>query len=159
MRRANSSWLQDESKEVTDLLSTITNNFHTISDLLSHKTLVTDTKEACKKWLLKPLFDDDQCSVGIVLIKDRSAGPCEEHVHHNSVEYLIVVRGSMMLNMNGKNIRALKPGDCAAIPADVPHYSTPLEDNTEHIYVTVPKDKDIPSFRNVNIVEDLDKGF
>jgi len=158
MKHMTGTWLEEESSEVVTLLSKITKNFNTISDLLSRKTIVTDTREACKKWLLKPLFDNDTCSVGIVLIKSKDSGPCEEHVHHRAVEYLIVTSGSLMLNMNGENIRVLKPGDCAAIPADVPHFSTPLEDNTEHIYVTVPRDNDIPSFKNIDVVEYLDKG-
>jgi len=91
-------------------------------------------------WQLEPLFNSDKCNVGVVHIKDVEAGPCEEHIHVDSKEYLIVTSGSVMLNINGKDVRVLHTGDCGVVNPGEGHYSRPLEDGTQMIYICVPAD-------------------
>jgi quercetin dioxygenase-like cupin family protein len=92
------------------------------------------------KWVLEPLFDNSQCSVGLVDIGKKALGPCKPHVHAQAKEYLICVSGSFIVNINGNDVRTLKEGDCAVIhPGDM-HYSKPLMDNTRIVYVCVPAD-------------------
>ena len=79
------------NQDVVDLITTIQGNFRTITDLLERKTLVTDLREACKNWLLQPFYENDKCSAGIVYISKKELGPCEEHVHPESVEFLIII--------------------------------------------------------------------
>lgn len=141
--------------EVVDLLTQITGNFKTIHDLLERKTLVTDIKEACKSWLLQPFYENEHCSAGIIYIAKKDIGPCEEHIHPKSIEYLIVTNGRLMVNVMGQNIRVVEAGECFHVPANVPHYSTPMDDETEAIYVTVPRDHYIPSM--IKIVADMHK--
>jgi quercetin dioxygenase-like cupin family protein len=93
------------------------------------------------KWVLEPLHDDNQCSVGLVDIGEKKLGPCKPHVHKESKEYLICVSGSFVLNVNGRNVREIKEGECGVVDAGDVHYSTPLEDNTRMVYVCVPADR------------------
>ena len=143
------------NRDVVDLLTTIKGNFKTISDLLDQKVMVTDIKEATKAWLLQPLYSNDRCSVGLVSVAKKDLGPCEEHIHPDSVEYLIITKGCLLVNMMNQNLKILGEGDCISIPAKTPHYSIPMEDDTQMIYVTVPKDHFIPEI--VKVVEDINK--
>jgi quercetin dioxygenase-like cupin family protein len=143
------------NKDVVDLLTTIRGNFKTITDLLDRKTMVTDCKEAYKAWLLQPLYENDKCSVGLVSVAKKELGPCEEHIHPDSVEYLIITKGRLLINMMNQNLKILGEGECVSIPARTPHYSVPMEDDTQMIYVTVPKDPYIPKV--VKTVEDIFK--
>ena len=96
------------------------------------------------KWTLEPIYKGKDCSIGFVYIPKVELGPCEEHVHHNSIEYLIVVKGSIILNINGRNIRIVKEGECCVVEPGSLHYSKPLTDDTKLAYVCVPSDDDIP---------------
>lgn len=134
-----------EQEQVDTLVNKINTNLSTITDLLKKKNLVMDFEEAKKKWLLEPLYDNPNCSVGRCFIATKDIGPCEEHIHPGAVEYLIVTKGSLLINIAGKNLRIVHVGECCAFPENIAHYSTPLEDETEMIYITVPRDGYIPT--------------
>ena len=96
-------------------------------------------------WTLQPFHQGKSCSVGFVGVSEVAAGPCEEHIHPGAKEYLIVVSGSVMLNVNGVDVRVLEVGDCGVIaPGDI-HFSRPLRDNTKLVYVCVPADSGMDS--------------
>ena len=97
------------------------------------------------KWELEPLYQEPDCSIGFVHISHVGLGPCETHIHKESREYLIVVKGSIILNIDGHDVRVVREGECCAIDAGCNHHSKPLTDNTKLVYVCVPKDRDIPS--------------
>jgi mannose-6-phosphate isomerase-like protein (cupin superfamily) len=116
----------------------------TIDKLLERGSLVLKEKKGVgNKWVIHPIYQEEDCSLGFVDIEDVGAGPCEPHVHINSKEFLIVIHGSILLNIDGRDVRIVKEGECASIPANSTHYSRPLEDNTRLIYACVPTDRDM----------------
>lgn len=96
------------------------------------------------KWELEPIYQGDDCSMGFVHISHVELGPCEEHLHKGAREYLIVVKGSILLNIDGRDVRVVREGECAAIEAGSLHFSKPMSDDTKLAYVCIPRDKDIP---------------
>ena len=122
------------------ILESIKQQQMTIDKLLQDETLEIGRGGISNKWQLEPLFTDDNCTVGFVHISNVELGACQEHVHPESKEYLIVVKGSILLNINGVDTRVLKVGECAAVNANTKHFSRPLEDDTKLIYVCVPND-------------------
>ena len=101
------------------------------------------------KWLLEPLYQGDDCSVGFVHIAHVEMGPCETHVHKGAREYLVVIKGSILLNVEGRDVRVVREGECAAIDAGALHHSKPLSDDTKLAYICVPRDTDIPKFKEI----------
>lgn len=125
---------------------------NTIDAMLSRGSLAlklhnTPTDSLMNKWVLEPLHEDKDCSVGLVHIEKAEFGPCETHVHKKSREYLIVVSGKILLNINGRDIREVNVGECCAIDSNVLHYSRPLTDDTKMVYVCVPRDEDMPAIK------------
>ena len=117
------------------------NSQKTIDNLLEISSIkLRDLNKPSTSWQLEPLHQDLLCNIGLVYIDKEKFGPCENHVHVDSKEYLIVVSGSIMLNIEGKDVRILKTGDCGAVPAGQAHFSRPLEDGTKLAYVCVPAD-------------------
>ena len=116
----------------------------TIDKLLERGTLVLREKRGVNnKWVLHPIYQEEDCSVGFVNVDEVSVGPCEPHIHRNSKEFLIVVHGSILLNIDGRDVRIVKEGECASIPANSTHYSRPLEDNTRLLYACIPTDRNM----------------
>jgi mannose-6-phosphate isomerase-like protein (cupin superfamily) len=97
-----------------------------------------------EKWSIEPFVEDRDCNVGFVHAPKTLLGYCEQHVHPGSREYLIVVRGSVMFNMDGRDMRVVKAGECAVVDEGHTHCSKPLEDGTKMVYVCVPLDKTVP---------------
>jgi len=142
--------------KLTEQMDSIKKKQATIDDLLSNGNLILSgngEKVKCTKWVLKPIYQEDDCSVGFVTIDKKEIGPCDNHIHKDSIEYLIVVKGSLLLNLGGRDVRIVREGECASIGAGIQHFSTPLEDDTKMIYACIPRDKgmDIASkgFENV----------
>jgi quercetin dioxygenase-like cupin family protein len=123
-----------------------------IDDMLVRGAIGLKGIHSTNQWLLEPLHQGKSCSVGFVHIADTEAGPCQEHVHLESREYLIVISGSVMLNVNGDDVRVLKPGDCGVVQPGEAHFSRPLENNTKLVYVCVPSDAGMNS-----LIESLEK--
>jgi len=92
------------------------------------------------EWKLTPLHQDSACCIGFVDIETADAGRCPDHIHEGCIEYLIVLRGKVLFNLDGVDLRILKAGDIASVPPNVKHHSKPLEDQTRLLYVTVPAD-------------------
>lgn len=91
-------------------------------------------------WTLEPLYSKKDCDLGFVHIDKVEAGRCPDHVHEESAEYLIVIRGEILFNVDGRDLRTVREGEVAVVPAGVSHHSKPLVDNTKMVYVCVPKD-------------------
>jgi quercetin dioxygenase-like cupin family protein len=124
----------------------------TIDKMLDRGTLaLKDPRvKACSitnSWVLEPLYQDNDCSVGFVHIANVELGPCEAHIHRDAREYLIVVKGSILLNVEGRDIRIVREGECASVEAGSLHHSKPLTDDTKLAYICVPRDMDIPLFK------------
>ena len=117
----------------------------TIDKLLDEGSMEVKKNGIANKWTLEPLYQGEDCSVGFVHINNVELGPCGEHTHPESREYLIVAKGSILLNVNGIDIRVVREGECAAIDYGVKHFSEPLEDGTKLIYVCIPYDLHLPS--------------
>lgn len=130
-------------KTYIEEITTIKERQETIDALLESGHLTSDASEIGSKWLLTPLIQSEECSVGIVDVVNITHGPCKPHIHYNSKEYLVCVSGSFILNVNGSDVRTVHKGECAVIREGELHYSRPLEDNTRMIYVCVPADKNM----------------
>ena len=127
-----------------DGLNKIKSRQLTIDKLLERGSLVLKNSAGVSNaWVLEPLYQGKDCSVGFVEIKESNIGPCEPHAHNDSKEYLIVVKGSILLNVEGRDVRIVREGECSAIPASTSHYSRPLENDTKLVYVCVPTDEDM----------------
>jgi len=124
----------------------------TIDDLLLVGNLFRKNESKKNNWVLEPLHQGKSCSIGFVYIDNVEAGPCEEHIHIDSKEYLIVIQGSIMLNINGQDVRILKKGECGVVGPGELHYSKPLEDNTKLAYLCVPADPGMNS-----LIESLER--
>ena len=96
------------------------------------------------KWVLEPIYQGDDCSIGFVHIANIQLGECEQHLHKNCREYLVVVKGCILLNVEGRDIRVVREGECCAIESGILHYSKPLVNDTKLAYICVPRDKNIP---------------
>lgn len=101
------------------------------------------------KWILEPIYQEPDCSIGFVHIAKVELGACETHIHKNAKEYLIVVKGSILFNVDGRDMRIVREGECCVVEAGVPHHSKPLTDDTKLAYICIPHDKDIPMLKNV----------
>jgi len=99
-------------------------------------------------WVIDPMYENKDCSVGMVRVKSLNQAPCDMHVHAESIEFLIVTKGELALNIENKVVRIVRAGECASIPKGVQHYSHPLTGDTEFVYVCVPRDADIPETIN-----------
>ena len=111
---------------------------------LALKNPLVHSDSVANKWILEPLYSGKDCSLGFVHISHLELGPCDAHIHKNSIEYLIVVKGSIILNVDGRDIRVVREGECCAVPAGSMHFSKPMSDDTKLVYICVPEDDDIP---------------
>lgn len=138
---------------MTQALSDIRCKQKTIDDLLMSGDIKTTGENGTSRWELDILYQKEDCSMGFIYCDDLKAGKFPDHVHKKAKEYLIVVRGKIILNMHGENFRELVEGECASIPAGVVHHSVPLVPGTKIAYVCVPYDKDIGSILKDNLGE------
>lgn len=106
---------------------------------------VSDRDCPVGKWILQPLHEDPSCSVGLVHVPFVDIGKCETHTHPGSKEYLIVVSGSILLNIDGRDMRIVREGECCVVEEGQMHHSKPLVDNTTMVYVCIPRDRTIPA--------------
>ena len=104
----------------------------------------TDSTEL-NGWILEPLYQQEDCSIGFKYTPHKTTGPFETHVHPVSKEYYIVVKGSILLNINGQNVRIVKESECCTVDKGDLHHCTPLSDDTKFIYICIPEDINFPS--------------
>ena len=91
-------------------------------------------------WTLEPLYSKEDCDLGFVHIDKVEAGRCPDHVHEESIEYLIVLNGEILFNLEGRDLRTVRKGEIATVPAGISHHSKPLTDDTKMVYICVPRD-------------------
>ena len=127
--------------DIDESLKVIIESQRTIDKLLDAGSLEIREFGKGNKWQLEPLHNGEDCNVGFVHIEEVEYGPCEPHIHSFAKEYLIVISGSVMLNIEGVDVRVLKTGDCGVVFEEQLHYSRPLEPGTKLLYVCVPADK------------------
>ena len=72
-------------------LQDIKNVQKTIDALLDLGSLTIKGESPKNNWVMEPLHQGKSCSIGMVHIDDVEAGPCDEHIHIEAREYLIVV--------------------------------------------------------------------
>lgn len=63
-----------------------------------------------------------------------------EHIHHDSLEYLICTKGSVAIKI-AENIYTLKVGDYFMIAKGINHLVTSLEDDTMVFAICIPPEK------------------
>jgi mannose-6-phosphate isomerase-like protein (cupin superfamily) len=101
--------------------------------------------------ILTILYQEDDCSIGFVdyqkeVDKDRETVPL--HLHHHSIQYITVVKGSVLLKLSNTHeiSRVMKTGECASIPVGVNHKTLPLEENTKIFFICIPEDSKFKSY-------------
>jgi len=97
-------------------------------------------------WTLEPLYSGEECDMGFVRIDKVEAGRCPDHIHEESVEYLVVLRGEILFSAGGRDLRVVREGEMAKVNAGEVHNSKPLVDDTKLAYICVPKD---PGMKNL----------
>lgn len=114
----------------------------TIDTLLSEKEIFmrNGTCLNSNSWSIKEMYSGDECNFGFAYSDDKGEFSFPSHVHMDSIEYLICVRGRVLLNILDMATRILNVGDCAAVPKNVVHNTTPLEPASILVYVCVPPD-------------------
>ena len=132
--------------EVLDKLNVIKEKQKTIDALLEAGDMKKRNGDN-DGWTLNPIYHGEYCDIGFVHISSVSAGRCPDHIHENSIEYLIVVRGSILFNVGGRDLRVIKEGEIGVVPANQVHHSKPLTDDTKLVYVCVPKDTGMDKLR------------
>jgi quercetin dioxygenase-like cupin family protein len=60
-----------------------------------------------------------------------------DHSHQDSVEYLIITKGKVLLKIEGVP-RVMLRGECASIPRGVRHSVTSIDDNSHILGICVP---------------------
>lgn len=60
-----------------------------------------------------------------------------DHAHSDSIEYLIITRGKVLLKIEGVP-RIMVKGDCASLPIGVRHSVTAIEDDSRILGICVP---------------------
>ena len=103
------------------------------------KESVEETRES--KWELDVIYQNPDCSIGFAYSRNTSSGSFPEHCHQHSKQFIVCITGSVLLNIEGSNVRILRPGDCATISKNFRHVSTPLENNTKLSFICVPWDE------------------
>jgi len=134
--------------DILEMAASIKNTQDSIDTILKLGTLKIDRKNLItgdkQKWFIQGIYSDEDCSVamgvfpGIPGTQDSISIP---HLHENNKEYLIGVKGSFSLFINGKFARTIKVGDVAAINSGDVHYSIPLEQNAKALAICVPADE------------------
>ena len=136
--------------EFNESMNSMRTSLKNISDLLVAGSLALQGEGLpVNPWVLKPVYEDENCSMGMVLIKSNDQKPCEAHIHDKSFEYLIVTKGKLLLHINDRAVRIVNEGECASIPPGTLHFSQPLTDDTQLAYICVPKDTKIPTLIKV----------
>jgi len=118
----------------------------TIDKLLDSEEIHLKGKNGNLTWKLDVMYQRKDCSLGFASCKQSGGiGTFPMHVHKDSAEYLICVRGSVLFSMEDGIQRILNEGDCASIPPNREHSTKALDDDTKLVYVCVPHDPAIPS--------------
>lgn len=117
----------------------------TIDDLLASGDIKTAGTDCSGKWELDILYQEEDCSIGFVECKCLNAGNFPDHVHKMAKEFLVVVKGKILLKINNDDYKGMKEGESALIPAGAVHHSVPLLPGTKIAYICVPCDKNIGS--------------
>lgn len=87
----------------------------------------------------KTIFQTDDTTVTVgEWTKNGDLWP--DHSHKDSVEYLIVIRGTFLLKID-EIPRIMKKGECASLPVGVKHSCTSLEDGSSIIGICIPPEK------------------
>jgi len=115
-----------------------------IDTLLSEQSITVSTDESPGTWSIEEVYTGEECNFGFAYSDADGKASFPEHVHTGSVEYLICVKGRVLLDMNDKVTRVLNVGDCASIPPGIPHNTKPLEPASKLVYVCVPPDETFP---------------
>lgn len=130
--------------EVLTKLKNIRDVQQTIDTLLSSQKVVVDGGKCINTWSIEEVYTGKDCNFGFAYsdIDGKSTFPL--HIHADSIEYLICVKGSVRLTIADKVTRILNTGDCASIPPGSLHTTTPLEPASKLVYVCIPPDGTFP---------------
>lgn len=133
--------------DLMQMVERVKNNQDTIDVLLTSGKLLVKTEGTSlpeNKWYIEGIYSDNECNIGFGNFPGsphtQESGSIP-HVHEGNKEYLIVVRGSIALFVNGIFARTLSVGDVGTINPGEVHYSRPLIKDTKLVFVCVPADQ------------------
>jgi len=133
--------------EVHAKLETIREVQQTIDSLLSTQSVVIDGGKSLDAWSIEEIYTGEECNFGFAYSDVGGRATFPLHIHAESVEYLLCVKGSVRLTIADKVTRVLKVGDCASIPPGAIHTTTPLAPSCKLVYVCIPPDETFPRRR------------
>jgi len=126
----------DKLKELTPQLPLIPS----IKDLRFADGAIVKYKLVGGEALSNSLYSDEDIAIAKFFIPKGIIFPT--HVHKESDEWLIILEGTLGLDLEGKTIM-LDKYDSIKITADKPHKAIAVEDSTI-IAITVPRDDGFP---------------
>lgn len=131
--------------EIKEALDKINNNLRTVGELIQEGSVLLSKGKVgdATKWVIQPLYQKNDCSLGFARCEKKDYGDYPDHVHCDAKEYVVCVRGSAVFYINGLAMRAIKEGECVSVPIGIQHKFKPLVDDTKLFYICVPADKTI----------------
>jgi mannose-6-phosphate isomerase-like protein (cupin superfamily) len=150
-------------EEIGAVVKEIKSIQRSIDQLLDEGLLTINKDTACEfsdggKRLvgLKPLLNKEECYVAFGTFPEAGA-TFPPHLHYGCMEYFIVVKGSMVIDLGQGVRRIMKERSCAAVEENMMHFIESLEPNTEYVVISIPLDKHIQKlFDRVNIATDVE---
>ena len=123
-------------------LAQINEQLNTIEELLELGEIVRlkDGGMKSKDVILKTIFDNDECLVGIA-VYEHKGDSTPSHRHEGISQYLIQYRGKVSVTFENGAYRILQMGECVSIPKGELHKVSSLTDNAEQIFICIPAEK------------------
>jgi quercetin dioxygenase-like cupin family protein len=144
-------------QNIMDSLGLIQRAQKTIDVLLREKVIVTkdnaEPEDYLKRWVIQTIIQNENCTVGFAFCANPDAGDFPDHIHENSVEYLICTSGSFLAYFNSTGLRIVKVGECLSVPKGVIHRTKALEINTAYLWICVPADKQMENLPRETLAE------
>lgn len=132
------------SPEIMQMYKVIKERLHTVDYLL--KTGILGANSCVKDTeigYLNMLYQQDDCSIGFVTYINGGTPTIlniPDHEHTDSLQYIVVVKGSVLMKIGDSCVRTMKEGECAAIKIGEAHKTIPLTDDAKIAFICIPKD-------------------
>jgi len=130
-------------KKSNAIINKVTKRLDILADLFQlSKDKIIETPEGFNLNNLievKTLFQNGSTTISLGIWKKRNVN-WPTHIHKNSIEYLVVIKGKFLLKID-EEVRSMVKGDCASIPLGVKHSCVSLEDDSQIIGICIPPEE------------------
>jgi len=128
------------AEQFDNVMTCVKQKLVTVGDLLAIGEIVRNgNKLSIDGGTTLETIHDENATVGIAKYK-RRGDTYVEHVHMDSIQYIIQIKGKVGVTMSG-GYRILETGACMSIPMGVPHSVYALEDDSMQVYINIPAEK------------------